>query len=153
MTPQRLLGAGPEGLGLTPPQALAALLAAGSDDDLWDAYHERVVRAARKLLEAQPEALFPALLGHLEDALTTADDWPPQRIALAVAAAAAEALPAYFRRRADPARLERLLVQATRDAGSFNTRRFALTALSHLRRVTPAVAGALLAALRDTDEV
>ena len=150
---ERLLAAAPSGLGLTPSEALAALLAAGTDDDVWGAYHERVVRAARALLVAWPDDLFAPLLDHLEDALTAADDWPPRRIALAVTAAAAEALPAHFGRRADPTRLEGHLVQAARDAESFSTRRFALTALSHLRRVTPAVAGALLAALRDAGRV
>ncbi|MDW8319537.1 MAG: hypothetical protein RMN53_17060, partial [Anaerolineae bacterium] len=145
------LGAPPAGLDLAPPTALAVLLAAGTDDDVWDAYHERIVRAARALVVARPDELFASLLAHLEEAL--ADDWPPRRIALAVTAAVAEALPAHFQRRADPERLERWLVQAARDAGSFNIRRFALTALSHLRRVTPAVAEALLAALRDAGEV
>ncbi|MDQ7029788.1 MAG: hypothetical protein Q9O62_08440 [Ardenticatenia bacterium] len=103
---------------------------------------------------AQPERHFPRLLERLEIALVDGEgDWPPRRIALAVVAAVAEALPARFRRRADPARWEGLLTRATREAESFSTRRFALTALSHLRRATPAVAEALRAALRDVGRV
>lgn len=139
--------------GLAPQEVLEALLLAGNDNDGWDNYHERVTRTLRALVVAQAEALFEPLLDHLETALSGGDGWPPRRIALAAVAAVAEALPARFRHRAAPQRLERLLVQAIRDAESFDTRRFALSALSHLRRVTPTVAEALLAAIRDVGRV
>jgi hypothetical protein len=76
-----------------------------------------------------------------------------RRIGLAFTAAAAEVAAAAFARRADPDRLETLLIRAVDDADSFNARRFALTALSHLRRVTPGVISALQRALRDVSPV
>lgn len=151
--PARLLEWLAKEAGLAPQEVLEALLLAGNDNDGWDNYHERGTRTLRALVVAQAEALFEPLLDHLETALSEEDGWPPRRIALAAVAAVAEALPARFRHRAAPQRLERLLVQATRDAESFSTRRFALSALSHLRRVTPDVAEALLAAIRDVGRV
>jgi len=49
--------------------------------------------------------------------------------------------------------LEALLVRATTDAESFNSRRFALNALSYLRSVTPAIIPALLASCYDAEDV
>ncbi len=133
--------------------SLAALLAAGTDDDVWENYHERVTRAARDLVTGDPDAYFDPLLTALEDALVDGVGWSRRRIVLAVTAAVAEAAPAAFAHRADPERVERLLIQATREAESFNTRRFALTALGYLRRVTPAVVEALAAAMGDVPRV
>ncbi|MBI4491606.1 MAG: hypothetical protein HY690_02300 [Chloroflexi bacterium] len=131
--------------------ALDALLAAGTDDDGWDAYHERVVLAARTLVERQP-ACLPGLLERLADALAD-QDWPRRRITLAIAAAVAERMPAAFAHNADPRSLESLLIRATNDAESFNVRRFGLAILSHLRQVTPGVVSALRLALRDARPV
>jgi len=144
-----------------PTFRLHALLQAGSDDDVWDAgagsdgpgYHTRVVRAVRALVGRQPE-LLSELVSALEKALA-ADTWPPRRIALAALAACAEEMPALFDHHAgrSPAELEALLVRGAREPGSFTARRSALTALGHLRRVTPAVAQALQAGLRDVGRV
>ncbi len=146
-----------------PSSLLRALLAAGTDDDVWDAghqteegYHTHVVLAVRALVGRQPD-LLAELVAAVERALAVedSDEWPPRRIALAALAACAEATPALFDRHAgrSPAELEALLVRGAQDAGSFTARRSALTALGYLRRVTPAVAGALLAGLRDVARV
>jgi len=49
--------------------------------------------------------------------------------------------------------LESLLLEGAQDAGSYNSRRFAITALSHLRVATPAVLAALLDAAGDIAQV
>jgi hypothetical protein len=99
------------------------------------------------LIESQP-ALIEDVLQELEIALEE-EDWPARRIALAAVAAVAEAMPARFVQARSPEELEALLVLGTTDADSFNSRRFALTALSHLRVVTPRIVPALLAAVQD----
>jgi hypothetical protein len=48
--------------------------------------------------------------------------------------------------------LQELLVKATTDAESWSVRRFSITALSHLRTVTPDVVSALLAGLQDNSD-
>jgi DNA polymerase IIIc chi subunit len=60
-------------------------------------------------------------------------------------------MPARFNRSA--ADLEPLLLRATRNLDSFNARRFAITALSYLRVITPEVLTALLRLVGDTQEV
>lgn len=137
-------------LGDDPAALLDALLAAGTDFDPWDDYHERLVVAARGLLAAGPAVA--RLLLRLREALA-GDEWPERRITLAFAAAAAESGPAAFARHADPDDLEGRLAGAVRDAESFSARRFALTALCRLRRATPATVDALRWALRDVPAV
>jgi len=89
----------------------------------------------------------------IEDPQAALDDgdWQRHRIALAGLARSAEAMPARFNRSA--ADLEPLLLRATRDLNSFNARRFAITALSYLRVITPEVLTALLRLVGDTQEV
>ncbi len=77
--------------------------------------------------------------------------WSRHRIALASLARCAEAMPQQFNRSA--ADLAPLLLQASQDAGSFNSRRFAITCLSYLRVITPAVLAALLRLAGDTHTV
>ncbi len=135
---------------LDPERQLRALLAAGADDDPWnDFYHGRIALAIRELL-AQHEELWSLLLDDLRAALNDGD-WQRHRIALAGLARSAEAMPARFNRSA--ADLEPLLLRATRDLDSFSARRFAITALSYLRVITPAVLAALLRLVGDTQEV
>lgn len=137
---------------------LAALLDAGVNDDIWnDDYHGVLVLAARRQVQAVTDSdhLLIALLRRLQQAVVERG-WPSHRIALAAVAACAEEMPAALQRAAPQAisvPLEALLVQATTNAHSFNSRRFALTALSHLRTVTPAVVPALLAGCQDTESV
>jgi hypothetical protein len=129
---------------------LRALLAAGTDDDVWDDfYHGRIALAIRELL-AQHEEVWSLLLDDLRAALDDGD-WQRHRIALAGLARSAEAMPARFNRSA--ADLEPLLLRATRNLDSFNARRFAITALSYLRVITPEVLAALLRLVGDTQEV
>ncbi|MBO9339311.1 MAG: hypothetical protein J7464_11450, partial [Chloroflexus sp.] len=133
-----------------PERQLRALLAAGTDDDLWDDfYHGRIALAIRELL-AQHEEVWSLLLDDLRAALDDGD-WQRHRIALAGLARSAEAMPARFNRSA--ADLEPLLLRASADAGSFNARRFAITALSYLRVITPEVLTTLLRLVGDTEEV
>lgn len=133
-----------------PERQLRALLAAGTDDDVWDDfYHGRIALTIRELL-AQHEELWSLLLDELRTALDEGD-WPRHRIVLAGLARSAEAMPARFNRSA--ADLEPLLLRATRDLNSFNTRRFAITALSYLRVITPEVLAALLRLVGDMEKV
>jgi hypothetical protein len=128
-----------------------ALLDAGTDDDPWDDdYHSVLVVAVQKQVEQFPK-LVPMLLARLEHALDQ-EDWPAQRIILAAVAACTESLPAKLQQAAH-GKLEALLVRGTTDIYSFNSRRHALTALSYLRTVTPAVVPALLTACRDVELV
>jgi hypothetical protein len=135
---------------LDPERQLRALLAAGTDDDVWDDfYHGRIALTIRELL-AQHEEVWSLLLDDLRAALDDGD-WQRHRIALAGLARSAEAMPARFNRSA--ADLEPLLLRATRNLDSFNARRFAITALSYLRVITPEVLTALLRLVGDTQEV
>ena len=140
------------GMGdLDPLALLEALLEAGTDDDPWSTYHERIVALVRALVERNGDLLDP-LLAALEAALA-GDDWPAKRIRLAAVAACAGAMPDALNLARSPDELEELLVWGTQDAGSHHSRRFAITALSHLRVATPAAVEALLAAGRDVAQV
>lgn len=132
-------------------EVLRALLAAGTDLDPWDAYHEEVVKAAAALVEAQPELLEGLVLLLMQTASEAS--WPARRIALGVGAAAAARMPATFARATDPERFESSMVTACEDAWSYSVRRFALSILSHLRWVTPQVVRALRAGLVDVGRV
>ncbi len=139
------------------PHCLEALLEAGVDDDIWDAkYHGVLVDVTRARLELQinqsPDQNFLAyLLAQFEETLLSRN-WPRRRFILAVVAACTEVMPIAVQH-AYHGNLEKLLVDATIDAESFNSRRFALTALSYLRTVTPAIIPALLAGCHDTEDV
>ncbi len=134
-----------------PLPSLIALLDAGTDNDLWsDEYHGVLATSARIHLEQFPD-LLKALFAHLQRVLEE-QEWPPRRIALAVVAACAEVMPIAIQR-AFQGKLETLLVRGATDTRSFSSRRFALTALSYLRTVTPGVVPALLAGCRDTERV
>lgn len=140
----------------TPAVQLAALLAAGRDDDVWQdessegpGYHERVALTIRQLVQ-QHSDLFPLLVDELRLA-PTEENWPRQRIALAALARCAEAMPAQFNQAATD--LEPLLLQATQNLHSFSARRFAITALSYLRVVSPEALAALLRLAGDSEPV
>ena len=128
---------------------LPALLDAGTDDDEWDgAYHGILARAVRLLLLPEEAGdLRRALLLRCQEAHETGG-WPARRMALAALAACLEVMPTTLHKAA-PFALEPLLVAAAADSESFTARRQALTALSYLHVVTPAVAPALLAGCRD----
>jgi hypothetical protein len=140
-----------------PYHALKALLEAGIDDDIWDdEYHGLLVNEMREHLEVQinqspDQSLLADLLTRLEQALRNRD-WPSRRFLLAVVAACTEIMPMAVQQAYD-GDLEKLLVRATTDAESFNSRRFALTALSYLRTVTSEVVPALLVGCYDTEVV
>jgi hypothetical protein len=133
------------------PHLLRALLQAGTDEDVWDSYHERIVNLVRELVESNGDLLRDLLLS-LQDALD-GSDWPPKRIRLAAVAACADAMPDALNNALDRDELESLLIEGTRDAGSYNSRRFAVTALSHLREATPVVIEVLLTASQDVSLV
>jgi len=134
-----------------------ALIKAGVDDDIWDGeYHNVLVNATRTQLELQikissDQSLLTDLLTQFEAALSSRN-WPLRRFILAVVAACTEVMPIAVQH-AYHGNLEALLIKATTDAESFNSRRFALTALSYLRTVTPAIIPALLASCYDTEDV
>ncbi len=128
---------------------LAAFLAAGTDDDGWGEYHERLAQLVRRLAESDP-SILPELLSRLEEAYEIwATNWPPQRMALAAVAACAPALGDALNEALAEGKLEALLLASTQVAGSFTARRQAITALSYLRYMTPAALEALLKAGSD----
>lgn len=132
-------------------QLLQALLPAGSDDDLWGDYHQKIVNWVCQLVQGH-ETLLPQLLQALQEALA-GSEWPPKQMALAAVAACAAAMPDALNLAWPRPHLESLLIGGTKDAGSHNSRRFGLTALSHLHLVSPAVIQALLSAAQDVDIV
>ncbi|NPA26906.1 MAG: hypothetical protein GXO36_04845, partial [Chloroflexi bacterium] len=136
-----------------PEAVLHALIAAGADNNVWDAYHERVAEALAQWVQADWEQHFPLLVEALEATLASGADWPRPRILLAGLVTVAQARPASYARDADPARLERLFKQAAGHTESFSTRRFALQAWARLRRVGPDFVQALLRALADVAPV
>lgn len=138
-----------------PLARLTALLDAGVDDDVWDDdHHGLLVRTTRQQVQTladQGQAALAHLVKRLQTALAE-QGGPARRIILAAIAACTEAMPTAVQRAAQQipgCNLEALLVKATSDAESFSTRRFALTILSHLRTVTPALVPALLAGCQD----
>ena len=136
-----------------PGALLEALLDAGSDDDPWDNYHARIVVLMRDLVQGDAaDVLLPALLAALRRALA-GRAWPAKRIALAAVAACAQALPDALNAALPRADLEALLLDGAHEAESHNARRHAITALSHLHTVTPAVVAAVLHAAGDVGYV
>jgi hypothetical protein len=135
----------------SPTSCLMTLLDAGTDDEPWhDIYHQIIAVAIRIQLERPPDHL-QWLLKRLQQALEQ-KDWQTHRIMLAAVAACAEAMPTALQQAAQ-GKLESLLVRGTLDAKSYDSRRFALTALSYLGTVTSAVVAALLAGCQDDNEI
>jgi hypothetical protein len=139
-----------------PTALLKALLDAGTDDDVWEddwwKYHDRLVAAVQAHVAAHAQTL-PVLLARLRETLP-GKDWRPRRMALAAVAACVESFPIQVQNAAGGAQaLETLLIQGSQDTGSHNSRRFALTALSYLRAVTPRVVSVLLAALDENIDI
>jgi len=130
-----------------------ALLSAGTDFDMWDDnYHKVLVGAIQNIFSQYPEELLPILLIELRESLKSEDDdaWPRRRITLAAVAACIEVMPTEMQRVAGgPHVLEALLIDGSKDPGSFNSRRFAINALGYLRVVTPSVAPILVNGLQD----
>ncbi|MFZ2361886.1 MAG: hypothetical protein WA040_21295 [Anaerolineae bacterium] len=133
-----------------PDTRLRALIAAGVDDDVWSEEHHARITTTIRLLLGQHASLWPLLVEELRSGLQTCD-WTRHRIVLAALASCAEAMPTQFNKSA--ANLERLILRASHDEGSHNSRRFAITALSYLRLITPEVLAALLRLAGDTEEV
>jgi hypothetical protein len=134
------------------PHLLRALLQAGTDDAPgWDQYHQHITDLVCELVESNGDLLQDLLLS-LEDALEDRG-WPAKQIRLAAVAACADAMPDALNNALDRDELESLLIEGTRDAGSHNSRRFAVTALSHLREATPVVIEVLLTASQDVSLV
>lgn len=132
----------------SPVNCFSALLDAGVNDDVWnDNDHGLLIAAATQLLEQHADAILPTLVGRMRSAMVQAE-WPQRRITIAAAAACAERMPTALWK-ASGHNLEHLLLAATEDYDSFNVRRFGLTSLSYLRRMTPTVARALLAGCGD----
>ncbi len=130
---------------------LTALLAAGADDDPWKPYHDTVVAVVAELAQSA-EGLLVALLQKLDQALT-GEAWPAKRMTLAGVAACAAVMPDALNQAMPAHDLETLLVRACRVADSFTARHRAITALGHLRTVTPRGLQALLDASRDLSVV
>jgi hypothetical protein len=135
-----------------PDDLLAALLRAGTDNDGWDDFHERIVALVRELVEKSDRVPLGNLLAALETALD-GDEWPPKRIALAAVAACAEVMPETLNNALPRVDLEAMLIESARVADSFTARRQAVNTLSHLHTATPAAIAALLAASRDVAAV
>ncbi|MFN3372813.1 MAG: hypothetical protein ACK44M_04500, partial [Chloroflexus sp.] len=122
-----------------PADCLAALLAAGTDEDRWGDYHERITVAIRDLLNIHDNFL-PELVALLRNSDA---GWPAQRIALAALARCATAMPERFNALAASSDLVSLLLSSTVNQASFDARRFAITALAALREITGEVLTAL----------
>jgi len=139
-------------VSLNPVQCLMALLDAGTDSDPWnEKYHGILVNAIRIHVERYRDLLIPALLTYTEQTLLS-QNWSARRMALAAVATCIEVMPAAVQE-AYPGSLEDLFVRGTIDAESHTSRRFALTALSYLRTITPKVVPALLAGCQDIQVV
>ncbi|WP_298404920.1 caspase family protein [uncultured Chloroflexus sp.] len=132
-----------------PADCLAALLAAGADEDRWSDYHERIADAIRDLL-AIHDCLLPELLARLRN---TDAGWPAQRIALAALARCATAMPEWFNALAASSDLVSLLLSSAVSQVSFDARRFAITALAALREITGEVLTALFRLVGDIVEL
>jgi hypothetical protein len=132
-----------------PEEQLMSLIYAGSDDSEWTIYHEYVAKTISILLQ-QHDSLFSALLVELRLAITESN-WLRYRIVLAALARSAEVMPAQYNRFAVD--LESLLLQFTIDVTSYDVRRFAITALSHLRVISPMVLTRLLTLAGDNGTV
>jgi hypothetical protein len=126
---------------------LTTLLQAGTDDDGWGQYHKAIVALLREATPGEAGGLA-LLLDKLEEALA-GPDWEPRRMALAAVAACAADMPDALNLVRERESLAQLLIDGTKDAGSHNSRRFGITALSHLRMASPPVVHTLLAACRD----
>ncbi|MDW8147275.1 MAG: hypothetical protein RMJ48_13430 [Roseiflexaceae bacterium] len=146
IAPEKLAGIAPE-----PRDRLAALLAAGTDNDVWGDYHERIADAIRDLLTAHDD-LLPELLTLLHAPLTD-ETWPAQRIALAALAQCAAAMPERFNDLAATSDLVTLLLAITAHPHSFSARRFAIIALAALREINADVLAALFRLAGDTATV
>jgi hypothetical protein len=140
--------------GITPEQHLQAMVDAGTDGDLWEGdYHGKIASNIQTHCQQYPH-LITNLLAALRQALTEKDNWPARRIALAGLSACTEVMPSETQRAAGSAEeLEALLVASSQDAGSFNARRFAISALGYLRKVTPAVVPVLVAGLQENVDI
>jgi hypothetical protein len=132
-------------------ELLFALLQAGTDDDEWDSYHETIAQLIREWVEREA-GLLDRLLTALQAALD-GNSWSESRIALAATAACAERMPDALNTVWEAAELTDLLITGTQDAGSHNSRRYGILALSHLRVLTPSILEALLAAAHDVSDV
>lgn len=141
-----------------PATALAAVLAAGIDEDVWaDEYHGVLVGCGRRLIEMQEvagaERLLEVVLGRYEAALMEEEAWSKRRMALALVAACLRAMPdavrAAWARIGSLDSLEKVLVKGSVDEESFSSRRFALTGLSYLPQVSRAVVPVLVDGLLD----
>lgn len=146
--------------GVSPYEWVTSLGQANVDDDVWDDnYHAILVLSARLLIEdcsdssETSEKLLSQLLTHYEQALQ-GESWEERRILLAIIAACLETMPhVVLKAWAHKGNLEKLLVAGARDAESFNSRRFALTGLSYLRKVTKDIVPVLVAGLQDNVDV
>lgn len=132
---------------------LKAFLSAGTDNDVWsEEYHTVLVRSIQKICSENPEQLVPLLLNSLKDALRDQDigKWPYRRITLAAVSACIEVMPTEMQKIAGgPQKLEDLLLDGSKDLGSFNSRRFAITSLGYLRVISSSVVPVLLSGLRE----
>ena len=137
-----------------PEDRWQALWQAGVDDDSWnDKYHSVIAQSGRLLLSQYSE-LLPLLLNQYGDALTQGS-WEERRILLAILAACLETMPQTIQNLCNELglNLEQLLIQGTKDYGSHNSRRFALTGLSYLRYVTSEIVPVLITALQENVDI
>lgn len=141
------------GVNLTGKQLLSFLLEAGSNDEMWGNIHEKICQFVHLLVDSE-EGLLQQLVEALGTALAQ-DNWEATRLAVACVAECATTLPDALnqleRRMGVP--VEEYLIHASQQTGSHNSRRYALTALSYLRELTPAVLTALLRSAYDVPQV
>lgn len=160
---------------------LRAMLDAASDFDSWNdegsavSHHPWSVKQITSWIEAQPRDKREKLIDVMLDSLyceveamerqnEKEDDedkfiypysgWPSRRILMAVLAEVSERLTyrAFIHSR-DLSNVVNLFTRATRDPGSYNTRRFAIRALGNLQQFTTEVADVFFEACQDVSDV
>ena len=123
-----------------PTTKLMALLEGISSREPWSIIHDTVATAAAMLVSRET-SLMPTLF----QAVAETQDWEHRDPVLGTVAKLAELSPAHVNAYIeDRPELADKLIEHCSDLDSFNTRRFALTALSHLRHINPDLGQALL---------
>jgi hypothetical protein len=124
-----------------PSRCFTALFEGGKGEDYWkDDYQGIITLACRVLLESHPDLLRDLVCQLTPENLT-------DEVIIAILAACAEVMPSKLQEASDGELANRLVQAAT--VPNYVSRRFALTAMSYLWKVTPMIVPALLSGCRD----
>lgn len=123
-----------------PTSQLMALLEGISSREPWSIIHDTVATAAAMVVSREP-SLMPTLFQEMAEM----QDWEHLDPVLGTVAKRAELSPAYVNAYIEERpELADKLIEHCSNLYSFSIRRFALTALSHLRHINPDLGQALL---------